>query len=71
MSTEAVIALVGVSATILGLLGGILYNSGRQSARIDALDKFRDETVADLKAMRILLENINGAIGARKISRDA
>lgn len=47
-------------------LATIIYGAGRQSARVDTLEKFRDETVADLKIIRALAENISGAINARK-----
>lgn len=47
-------------------LATIIYNAGRQSARVDSLEKFRDETVLDLKIIRALTENISGAINARK-----
>lgn len=58
-----VVALAGVFIT----LATIIYNAGKQSAKIDALEEFRRETNADLKVIRGLVENISGAISARKV----
>lgn len=57
-----VAALAGVFIT----LATIIYNAGKQSAKIDALEEFRRETIADLKVIRGLVENMSGAINARK-----
>lgn len=90
MSSPAIIALITAIVAVVGIfvtLGKIVYDAGGQSARVDSLekslDKFRDETMEDVKdirkllaqnvtdtnVMRVLLENINAAISARKVTQ--
>jgi hypothetical protein len=48
----------------------VAYYLGRLSQRVDGLEEWRAEAKADLKIIRGLLENISGAINARKLERD-
>ena len=80
MNPEAWIALVGVALTggsalvvISFKLGGLSQRVTQQEKdsdsleqRVDGLDTWRIDMSGDVRVMRVLLENINGAINSRK-----
>lgn len=67
MSAEAIVSIAALFVTVFALLAGVIYNAGRVSARLDAIEQWRTETVADLKIIRGVVENISGAISARRV----
>ena len=67
MTTEAWIALVSVALGGATSMMIVAYHLGRNAARVDAIEKWKDEVSGDVKVMRALLENISGAIQARKM----
>lgn len=48
-------------------IAGIIFQAGRLSSRVDALEKWRAEIHEDVKTIRALVENLSGAVSARKI----
>lgn len=68
MTPESWIALLAVALTFATSLIVVSYKLGGLSQRVDGLDEWRKDVSTDVKAMRNMLENISGAISARKIT---
>ena len=64
MMTMGDFATVVVAALAVA---GLIYQVGRLSVRVETLEAWRMEAKDDLKAIRSSLDNISGAIGARKL----
>lgn len=82
MTPAVWIALVGIALTggtslvaFAFKLGGLSQrvdthddDSAKLALRVETIEQWRLENSADVKVMRVLLENINAAINARKQS---
>jgi len=65
MSAEAVFVVSAVVGTILAI-GGLVFQAGRLSARVESLEVWRRDLTDDLKAIRAELVNIRDAVLARR-----
>ncbi len=48
MNVQAVVAIAALAVTVLVFLGQIIFHMGRLTARVEALEKWRESMRADL-----------------------
>jgi hypothetical protein len=57
---------IAVQVTLLIFLAGVIFAGGRLSARVDELERKQNETHEDVRAIRAMLDRIDGAIEHRR-----